>query len=72
MEDIEPDHYYGGGKIPCFQAGECATRSACMKFVEILRIIKKQTDGVLRPWTNLETFRPLSRGSTNTECRQEL
>jgi hypothetical protein len=70
VEDIEPDHYYGGGKIPVFKPVS-ALHVPHTKSWRYCALLRNRLTGYFRPWTNLETFRPSSRRSTNTECRQE-
>lgn len=62
--EIEPDHYYGGGKIPVF-------KPVCVDFVEAGWMASGCGWEVLtykRPWTSFAIFKSSSTRWINTGC----
>ena len=70
--DIEPDHYFGDGKIPVFKPVSSNKNGRSRPFATAIamRITGLQADNCAlqngRPWTNSEAFPSLSRRSTGT------
>jgi hypothetical protein len=65
-EDIEPDHYYGGGKIPVFRP--VCNREMSYNCTVIGEFSANRCCTIIyRLWISSAISRPLSRRSTSTE-----
>jgi hypothetical protein len=72
-EEIEPDHYWDGGKIPVFKpvccelvAMHCVSRDTCAKNRAACACRDMVLIVVRRQWTSSVTLRSLSIRSTST------